>query len=145
MSTLSPKRRRGLPGSLNPNWKGGRTVDPRGYVLLKMPEHPRADCRGYVYEHIFVAEQTLGRPILPTEDVHHKDENKGNNHPSNLEVAPSRRHHQALHRKRADLRGPDEPNPTVLCACGCGATLLRYDSHGRPRCFVSGHNIRKAS
>lgn len=31
-------------------------------------------------------EQILGRPLLETEDVHHKDENPLNNNPDNLEV-----------------------------------------------------------
>lgn len=42
------------PGSDNPNWKGGRTVTEHGYVLLKRPDHPDADVRGYVYEHRLV-------------------------------------------------------------------------------------------
>jgi len=129
----------------NPNWKGGRTVDPRGYVLIKLPDHPRADCRGYVYEHILVAELKLGRPILPSEEVHHDDEDKGNNHPDNLIVAPSRKAHRRFHRRLNDrgLREPGEPNPTVACSCGCGTTFARYDRDGRPRRFVSGHNGRK--
>ena len=28
----------------------------------------------------------------------------------------------------------------IECACGCGITFLKYDSTGRPRRFISGHN-----
>jgi hypothetical protein len=131
------------PGPRNPNWKGGRTVDPRGYVLIKKPEHHAADVRGYVYEHRLVAEAKLGRPLARGEVVHHVNEDKGDNRPENLAVLPSIAHHRKEHRKPGSkLRDPDEANPMVRCACGCGARLRRYDSSGRPRRFVSGHNGR---
>lgn len=31
-------------------------------------------------------------------------------------------------------------NPLINCACGCGNTFEKYDSSGRPRKFISGHN-----
>ena len=37
-------------------------------------------------------EAILGRALLPTEDVHHKDENPRNNDPNNLEVIDHREH-----------------------------------------------------
>lgn len=146
MPTLRRPRRTAQSGPRNHNWKGGRTVDPRGYVLIKRPDHPRADVRGYVYEHILVAEEMLGRPILPTEEVHHDDENPSNNKPGNLVVTSGKPEHRFRHRKRErGLRLPGEGNPTVACACGCGATFPKYDGSNRPRRFVSGHNARKAA
>lgn len=35
---------------------------------------------------------------------------------------------------------PDEPNPEIGCACGCGARFPRFDSYKRPRAYVTGHN-----
>ncbi|NEC17906.1 HNH endonuclease [Streptomyces parvus] len=133
---------RSQPGKSNPNWKGGRTIASNGYVLIKQPGHHRADCRGYVYEHIVVAEKAIGRPVVKGEQVHHKNHIKTDNRPENLQVKASRAAHAAEHRKRTDLRGLDEPNVTISCACGCGQKFLRYDATNRPRRYISGHNLR---
>ena len=135
---------RGLPLERNPNWKGGRVIEPRGYVLIKNPEHPRADVRGYVYEHVLVAEKALGRPLRRGELVHHINGENGDNQPENLEVLPSRFHHSVAHRRvQKQNRLPGEPNPTIRCACVCGDQLKRFDNWGRPRSFISGHNVRR--
>lgn len=74
-------------GGKNGQWKGGRVVASNGYVLIRVGKsHHLADVRGYAYEHRLVAEETLGRRLRDDEQVHHKDENKQNNAPDNLEV-----------------------------------------------------------
>ncbi len=82
-------------GSNNPAWKGGRMFDKSGYVLLRRPDHPGADRHGYVREHRLVMEALLNRRLLPTEVVHHKDDDHSNNDPSNLEVFASNGEHLA--------------------------------------------------
>lgn len=67
------------------SWKGGRYIDA-GYVMIYMPEHPRSKSNGYVREHTVVMEQKLNRSLLLEENVHHKDGNKTNNSPDNLEL-----------------------------------------------------------
>lgn len=125
----------------NSNWRGGRSIASNGYVLIRLGVgHPLADVRGYAYEHRVVAAQALGRPLADGEEVHHKDGDKRNNHPSNLQVMSGRAEHFVEHRRRFDLRMPEEDNPLIDCACGCGEQILRYDSIGRPRQYVSGHN-----
>lgn len=52
-----------------------------------------------VHTHRIVAEQKLGRKLKPGEVVHHVDEDKRNNDPSNLEVLESQAQHAALHQK----------------------------------------------
>lgn len=132
--------------ALNPNWKGGRSIASNGYVLIKVGTgHHLADVRGYAYEHRLVAERKLGRRLLPGEQVHHIDEDKQDNDPDNLEVvtiAEHRVHHRTTGVRR---RMPGEPNPTIACACGCGESFAKFDAHGRPRRFVTGHNTQKAA
>lgn len=131
-----------MPENRHPNYKGGRTIDPRGYVLVYVgKKHHLADVRGYAYEHRIVAEKKLGRRLRKGEEVHHKKSNSDND-PGDLTVAKNRAAHKALHRKRDDLRPLGSRNPKVKCACGCGTSLPKFDSINRPRRFVNGHNRR---
>jgi len=77
----------------------------RGYVYRLAPDHPRQH-NGYVFEHILVAEEKIGRPLLLNESVHHIDGNKGNNSPENIRVM-DKSDHQSLHTrgKRRDAKG----------------------------------------
>lgn len=129
----------------NPNWRGGKSVASNGYVLVRVGvDHHLADVRGYAYEHRLVAEQMLGRRLLPGEQVHHIDGDRQNNDPRNLDVKSSQAEHQVSHRKRADLRLPSEPNTRIVCGCGCGIAFDKFDGFGRPRAFLPGHNNGKA-
>lgn len=74
-----------------------RVFDKAGYALVKRPEHHRSNSSGYVREHILVMEAKLGHPIPSGMDVHHKDEDKQNNHPDNLELFQSRGEHIRFH------------------------------------------------
>lgn len=68
--------------------------------------HIRADKNGWVYEHIVVAQEKYGIPITREYTVHHRNGDKQDNRPANLEL----RH--GPHGKGADimpylLRDPD--------------------------------------
>lgn len=132
----------GNVGAAHNRWKGGRSVASNGYILVRVGKgHHLADVRGYAYEHRVVAEQKLGRRLRPSELVHHLNSQRTDNRPENLEVVPSVAHHLFRHRSApSSNRRPDEPNPMILCACGCGASFSKYDRCGRARRFVSGHN-----
>lgn len=82
-------------GERHPGWKGGRIVDKNGYILVYSPGTPGANRNGYIREHRLVMSQIVGRPLLPKEVVHHKDGNKQNNDPSNLELFQSNAAHLA--------------------------------------------------
>lgn len=83
----------GQQGFLNAAWQGGVVIDKNGYVLVHAPQHPNARDNGKVLEHRLVMESVLGRYLEPNEVVHHKDGNKRNNDPSNLEVYKSNAAH----------------------------------------------------
>lgn len=68
------------------------------YLLEFAPNHPKANNRGYVYTHILVAEEKLGRLLNPGECVHHIDENKHNNSLDNIIVFKSNADHSAFHK-----------------------------------------------
>lgn len=90
------------------------------YILVKAPDNfPGKKYRGkYCYEHILVFWQTYG--ILPksNEIVHHKDENKHNNDPSNLELKTRSKHsiEHNTNRKKTYIE--------LICP-GCGNNFVR--------------------
>jgi hypothetical protein len=71
-----------------------------GYIAVWMPDHPRATPDGYVYEHLVVAERSLGKPLPKKAQVHHVNEIKGDNAPGNLVICEDAAYHQLLHRRR---------------------------------------------
>jgi len=81
MLNKNPRR-----GNTHPCWRGGRTIASTGYVRIKLPNHPRADTKGYVAEHALVMEQSIGRPIVLGETIHHKNGIRGDNRIENLEL-----------------------------------------------------------
>lgn len=131
-------------GPKNGFWKGGRSVASNGYVLIRVGlKHHLADVRGYAYEHRLVAEKILGRRLRRGEQVHHKDKNKANNKPSNLEIHKDQHSHFFEHRKReSGKRAPGEKNRIIACRCGCGGRLKKFDYQGRPRRFIYPHHCR---
>ena len=88
------------PGPGHPNWQGGRNVDKDGYVVVWVAEHPHAKRRpgkrfpgGYVLEHRLVMESALGRYLLSSEVVHHRNNVNNDNRIENLELFASNADH----------------------------------------------------
>lgn len=66
--------------------RGTGHIDAHGYRLLWIPEHPNARKSGHVAEHTVVMSTQIGRPLKPGETVHHKNGDRQDNRPENLEL-----------------------------------------------------------
>jgi hypothetical protein len=84
-------------GCKSPKWKGGRTRNAAGYVLVHVPDHPFADSNGYYFEHRLVMEQYLGRYLTKDETVHHINHIKTDNRLANLKLCRVQREHSQEH------------------------------------------------
>lgn len=86
-SNRATKNGRHRRGEDHPNWKGGH-VDRNGYRMIHADRE--SGKRKLIAEHRYVMEQYLGRELLPTETVHHRNGDKQDNRLENLELWSSR-------------------------------------------------------
>lgn len=77
-----------------------RTVTAYGYVAVYEPDHPDAWKNGRMLEHRLVVSKAIGRRLRKDEHVHHKDDNRQNNHIDNLELL-SPAEHTSFHKREA--------------------------------------------
>ena len=78
-------------GENNPLWKGG-FCRIKGYVYVKAYNHPNKNGSEYVAQHRLVMEKKLGRYLLKTESIHHKNGIKDDNKIGNLELVVTSPH-----------------------------------------------------
>lgn len=57
-----------------------------GYMQVYYPTHPDASASGFILEHRLVMEQTIGRRLLRSEHVHHKNGVRDDNRIENLQL-----------------------------------------------------------
>lgn len=75
------------PREKNLNWKGGKIRHHANYIMIRIPNHPRAKRNGgYVFEHILVMENLLDKYLEVGETVHHLNGVRDDNRPENLEL-----------------------------------------------------------
>ena len=93
-----------MAGESSPTWRGGKKKNHYGYMLAKADNHPRSDAKGYVLEHIFVAEQALGEYLPEGSIIHHingiKDDNRLENLWWFLSQSEHMKHHARLKAKQ---------------------------------------------
>jgi len=127
----------GVANTMWNNWIIRKIVKKGKYLYAVVPEHPRANEHGYVLAHRVVLENKIQRMLEPYEDVHHKNENKHDNRPSNLEIK-TRGEHQRYHMK---IRFPNGDLIKLVCA-NCGNEFSRSSKNspkakGYKRAFCS--------
>ena len=96
-------------GAANNNWRGGKTRHRHGYPMIWAPDHPRTGNGSYVFEHVLVMEEMLGRYLLPGENVHHRNGVRDDNRPENpgeprAMDKPAAGRHPRLRRSRVGTR-----------------------------------------
>lgn len=101
----------GLKGERNPAWKGGVTYfrkhgnyKPIKYVRCPVEFLPMARKDGYVMEHRLFVARAIGRCLLRSEVVHHRNHDPQDNRLENLELFDSNRSH-----KLYEARGTPDP------------------------------------
>jgi len=82
-------------GDRNPNWQGGRSRDAAGYITLRFNGKE-------IREHRVIAERLIGRPLSNEEVVHHKNGNRADNRPENIEICQSHSEHMKKHMTHED-------------------------------------------
>lgn len=109
-------------GDKNGRFNSDRLLTSHGYVLVRVEkDHPHefgpAGLIGaYAYEHVVVLMEKIGRPLADNELSHHKDGNRQNNAPDNLELK-TRTGHAREHANSPGIRDglgrfmPGKPRP----------------------------------
>lgn len=92
---LEPRKlRSALVAQRDNMWNIERLISKGDYIYAVVPGHPAATKHGYVLHHRVIIENSLGRILLPSEIVHHKNHNKKDNRLENLSVMTRKEHSQ---------------------------------------------------
>lgn len=84
----------------------GYSKKANGYILIRKPDHPNCDSKGYVLLHRLIVEEHIKRYLTKGEVIHHIDFNKDNNDISNLQILNASEHayiHSRKERKVIDI------------------------------------------
>lgn len=70
----------GMKRENHPRWKGGKTKNHGGYIIINVSPNNR------ILEHVLVMEKAIGRRLGKEETVHHKNGVRDDNRIENLEL-----------------------------------------------------------
>lgn len=135
-----PRLPHGSPvGKRNGSFAGGRRINLNGYAEVSAPiSHPHASLLPgknipKILEHRLVAEQTLGRYLLPEERVDHIDGLTLHNHPDNLRVYANNAEHLRVTLTGKVPRWSDVGYENMLLRHRPDVALQRVDTHRQRR------------
>ena len=110
-----PRKSRWDKREKNAGWRGGKRVNPHGYVEIigfyRSGKHEA--------EHRVIAERVLGKLLPVGAEVHHVNTDKTDNRTCNLAILQDTREHLELHRKmRVRAAGGNPWRDRLCCSCG---------------------------
>ena len=115
-------------------WKIKKEVRKGDYLYAVVLGHPKATNRGYVLYHRIIMENHIGRSLVSTEVVHHRDGNKHNNKISNLELMDA-----IEHRRLHSIKYPEGHKVKLVCSY-CRTHFWR-DFRNRPEIKKSANTF----
>ena len=80
------QRNRGVPLQALWDRKARPRLGPGGYIMIMDRDHPNARKSGYLFEHVKVMADHIGRGLWPDENVHHVNGVRTDNRIENLEL-----------------------------------------------------------
>lgn len=120
-------------GESNPRWNGGKTIDRLGYVWIYRPEHQTANKSGFILEHRFISEASIGKPLPSRAEIHHVDEDPGNNSNDNLVICQDHAYHLLLHKRSRSIKATGHPNYKLCPMCKAWIDIQSFYKTG-PYC-----------
>jgi len=85
-------------------------------------------------EHVMVVERVMGKPLPPGAIIHHADEDRSNNDPSNLVVCPNHKYHHLLHVRMRAKKACGNANWRKCPFCGQYDDPNNMSLEGSGRC-----------
>jgi len=94
---LQVERSRMRRGKKHPSWRGGKTKNRDGYILVNVEGK-------YIKQSLLVVEKAIGKGRPAGSIIHHVDGDKGNDSNNNLVLCEDNNYHSLIHRRERMLK-----------------------------------------